>query len=63
MRPLVCLILSFTDTYGIDDWEVIVVITLTCLGAAMLVVALAALAAVATHSGNDHHDRSSSSPN
>jgi hypothetical protein len=57
------LILSFTDTDGINYWEVIVVITLTCIGVAMLGVALAALAAVATHAGNDHHDRSSNSPN
>jgi len=38
-------------------------ITLTGLGVGMLVVALSALAAIATHSGNDDHHRSSSSPN
>lgn len=38
-------------------------ITLTGLGVALLVIALGALAAMATHSGNDDHHRSSSSPN
>jgi len=42
---------------------VIIMITLTGLGVGMLVVALGALAAIATHSGNDDHHRSSSSPN
>lgn len=38
-------------------------IALTGIGLVLLVVALAALAAIATHSGNDDHRRSSSSPN
>jgi hypothetical protein len=42
---------------------VIIMITLTGMGLALLVVALAALGAIATHSGNDDHHRSSSSPN
>jgi len=63
-------ILSLTDTGGttwvppIDRTRgVIILITLTGLGLGMLVIALSALGAIATHSGNDDHRRSSSSPN
>ena len=38
-------------------------VTLSGIGLGMLLIALSALGAIATHSGNDDHHRSSSSPN